>query len=83
MIPYGRTKAIRLLKEGRVVVELITSRNIHFNVKGDSGSYTVKYNRQNKTWSCDCKRWVIKSLECSHILASSLILPKLLSSDKN
>jgi hypothetical protein len=73
----GRMKAIRLLKEGKVKAELITDRNIHFRVEGDTGTYTVKFNRVENEWSCDCKRWVMKGLQCSHILASELLLSKL------
>ena len=75
--PEGRTKAIRLLKEGKVKAELITDRNVHFRVEGDTGTYTVKFNRIENEWSCDCKRWVMKGLQCSHILACELFLSKL------
>lgn len=74
----ARTKALRLLVEGRLTVErrettgtltgLVVAR-----CKGDSGTiYTLGYDPRNRQWRCSCQE--LRG-QCSHLLALKLITP--------
>ena len=63
----ARSKAARLLTEGRVVIDIARDRYVRAYVRGDSGTfYEVVHDKG--TWSCPCP-----SSRCSHVLAVQLV----------
>jgi hypothetical protein len=63
-----RTKAQRLLGEGRLTVQAVTGKEIRVTCRGDSGEvYRVGYSRGG--WSCDCAALG----RCSHLQALMLV----------
>ena len=65
-------KSAKIFQEGRVKKEIETDRRIHFKVLGDTETYAVTLDKTKNEWTCDCKYWVMKQKECSHISAAKL-----------
>lgn len=65
-------KSAKIFQEGRVKKEIETNRRIHFKVMGDTENYSVTLDKSKNEWTCDCKYWVMKQKECSHISAAKL-----------
>jgi uncharacterized Zn finger protein len=64
----ARTKAIRMLGEGRILLEHVKGRSIVATVRGDSGAiYRVSHEAGG--WSCDCEA----RSTCSHVRAVMLV----------
>ena len=67
-------KAIQILKEGRVKLDLETDKRTHFKVKGDSEEHSVIFDKEKNNFLCDCKYGSLKEGYCSHIESSILLL---------
>lgn len=67
-------KARRLVKSGKVRKDLETERRIHFIVKGETDVHYVTFDKEKREWSCDCQFFTLKEGECSHIIASKMLL---------
>lgn len=60
----ARTKADRLLLEGRVVILEAGRYGVAARVRGEGHIYTARYGFG--TWTCDCPA---RSTACSHLIA--------------
>jgi len=69
-------KAKKLVREGRVKIDLISRARIYFQVEGESEVHSVILDRERNRWSCDCAYFALKEKECSHILAAKIFLKK-------
>ena len=67
-----KEKALKLFYEGKVRKEFETPERIHFTVSS-STDYPVIYDKK-KGWSCSCKSFSIKGIDCAHIQACKLYL---------
>jgi len=67
-------KAEILLKERRVRLIDVDTTSFLFEVKGDTERHFVQYDFVRDRWICDCLYYLYKQQECSHILASKLLL---------
>jgi len=67
-------KAKKLVREGKVKIDLISRARIYFRVEGKSEVHSVILDRERNKWSCDCAYFTLKEKECSHILASKIFL---------
>jgi hypothetical protein len=65
----ARTKATRLLVEGRVVVELVHPGEVTARVRGEGRIYAAGW-RPETGWFCDCEA----RRDCSHILSLKRIV---------
>ena len=65
-------KSAKIFQEGRVKKEIETYRRVHFQVFGDTEIYSVTFDKTKNQWTCDCKYWVMRQKECSHISAAKL-----------
>ncbi len=64
----ARAKAIRMLGEGRILLEHVRGRTVVASVRGDSGAvYRVAHS--SGSWSCDCDA----RSTCSHVRAVMLV----------
>ena len=67
----SRTKAARLLLEGRVMVLRVDSAGCLADVRGDSGQIRrVVFDSQGDDWSCPCPA----RGKCSHVLAVAMVV---------
>lgn len=67
----ARTKALRLLVEGRVMVLRLDSAGCLADVRGDSGVIRrVVFDSHVGDWSCPCEA----RGRCSHILATAMVV---------
>ncbi len=64
-----RTKALRLLVEGRVGVRVATPERALIYVKGDSGCVRI-VEHDASGWQCDCPA---ARGRCAHVLAAQLV----------
>jgi uncharacterized Zn finger protein len=62
------TRALRLLIEGRVMVQRVDDRGVLARVRGDSGAVRTVV-REYDGWSCDCPA---KGEKCAHVRAVML-----------
>ena len=69
-----RKKSEKLVREGKVKKDMDSNRRMFFTVEGSSGTYSVIFDREKGTWSCDCKYSSMKGKECSHIHACKLMI---------
>jgi len=71
-------KAFRLINEKKVKLKSKGLHLIIFEVQGDHETYEVLYDVRSEEWRCPCRSGGIKPLiECSHILASKMLLKTL------
>jgi len=70
-------KAERLLKFGRVKLDMKSGSRFYFTVKGEHEIHDVIIDLANKRSSCTCMFWTMKQEKCSHILACELYLKKM------
>jgi hypothetical protein len=68
-----KTKAKKLLKEGKVKKEVETEKRIHFKVQGETETHSVIFDKKSGEWECDCQYSTLREKECSHILACKII----------
>jgi hypothetical protein len=73
---WKKIKARRLLREGKVKIDLETEVRIHLTVKSSEEHYVI-YDKLRNEFICDCKWFSLKRQECSHILACKLYLKNL------
>ncbi len=69
-----REKSRKLLKNGKVRKDMDSEKRLFFTVDGESESYSVIFDRDKGTWSCECKYSSMKNKECSHIHACKLLI---------
>lgn len=67
-------KAKTLLEQRKVKKEVETGKRIHFKVQGETEQHSVIFNKDKTEWVCDCRYFSLKRKECSHILASKMLL---------
>ncbi|HLC59028.1 MAG TPA: hypothetical protein VJH34_00715 [archaeon] len=66
-------KAKELVESNRVTRDAEGYKRIHFKVIGDSEEHIVIYNKEKKTYECECSWATLKHRICSHALASMMI----------
>lgn len=69
-----RKKAYLLFREGKVKKELETDKRIHFKVFGDTDIHSVIFDKERNKFSCDCRYSTLQRKECSHIIATKLLI---------
>jgi hypothetical protein len=69
-------KAWQIFRAGKVKKELETLKRIHFKIEGETEEHMVVFDKQKQKFSCDCRYFSLTQKECSHILASKLMLEK-------
>ena len=73
-IENAATKALRLLTEGRLMVERVEPENglVIARCRGDSGEiYDLGHDPRNGEWRCSCKE--LRG-NCSHLRALKLVV---------
>ncbi|MEM5802096.1 MAG: hypothetical protein QXQ18_01785 [Candidatus Aenigmatarchaeota archaeon] len=75
-------KAMKLLRGNKVNIDIETEKRTHFTVKGETEEHMVVYDKIQGKWLCDCKFFVLKEKECSHIYASKILLKNKRKSSK-
>ena len=66
-------KAKELVESNRVTRDAEGYKRIHFKVIGDSEEHIVIYNKEKKTYECDCSWNTLKNRTCSHIVGSMMV----------
>ena len=67
-------KALQLLKDSKVNLDLDTDKRMHFKVKGDSDQHSVIFDKEKNDWHCDCKYGSLKEGYCSHVESAILLM---------
>lgn len=65
-------KGLELFEAGKVKKEIETGKRIHFKVFGETEEHSVIFDKEKNQFACDCKYFVLKQKECSHIYAAKL-----------
>ncbi|MEM0481135.1 MAG: SWIM zinc finger family protein [Candidatus Aenigmatarchaeota archaeon] len=73
-----KIKARKLVREGKVRIDLENEVRIHFTVFSKEIHYVI-FDKIKNEFSCDCKWFSLKGKECSHILAAKMYLESLKS----
>jgi hypothetical protein len=73
---WKKTKARRLVREGKIKIDFETDMRIHLTVKSKEEHFVI-YDKVKNEFSCDCKWFALKKQECSHILACKIYLKNL------
>jgi hypothetical protein len=71
-----KTKAKKLIEEGKVIKEIETLKRIHFKVRGEREEHSVIFDKEKNKFSCDCPYFTLKEKYCSHVEAVKLLLKK-------
>lgn len=70
----GKTFRGRIKKAKKIAVaiekEMETQSTIYFKAPGTEETHEVMYNKRTKKWSCDCRHYVMRATQCSHIIAA-------------
>jgi len=69
-----KKKSRKLLIHEKVKKDMSSSRRLYFMVEGENDTYSVIFDREKGTWSCECKYSSMKGKECSHIHACKLYI---------
>lgn len=69
-----RVKGFRLFESGKVKKEIETNKRIYFKVLGETEEHSVIFNKQKNEFVCDCRYFIFKEKECSHIYACKLAM---------
>jgi uncharacterized Zn finger protein len=68
-----KRKGFWLFKQGKVRKDVETNKRVYFIVSGDK-EHSVIFDKNKKSYTCDCEYFSLKLKDCSHIYAVKLFL---------
>jgi uncharacterized Zn finger protein len=69
-----KRKGYWLFKSGKVKKDVETEKRIYFKVEGETEEHSVIFDKNKKSFICDCSYFSLKFKECSHIHAVKLFI---------
>ena len=70
----GKTYKGRIKKAKKIAVaiekSMETQSTIYFKAPGTEETHELMYNKRTKKWNCDCRHYVMRATQCSHIIAA-------------